>query len=74
MVWKNKETRYRVHLYWYKQEIWQCKILLAHAGSIQTLKAIPSSLTRSIKFVAYPTQCSGQVLQDTREMCRPSKS
>ena len=34
-MWDMEETRYRMHLYQYKQKIWQCEILLAHTGSIQ---------------------------------------
>ena len=68
-----EETRYRMHLYWYKQKIWQYKILLAHTASIQTLKAIPPSLTSFVGSTASPTQCSGQVhSQGTRETCHPS--
>ena len=33
-----EEIRYGMHLYGYKQKIWQCEILLAHTGSIQNLK------------------------------------
>ena len=68
-----EETRYRMYLCWYKQKIQQCKILLDHTGFIQTLKAIPPSLTSSIKSVASPSQCSGQVPPEgTVEMGRPS--
>ena len=68
-----EETRYRMHLYWYKQKIRQCEILLAHTGSIQTLKAISPSLASSVKSMISPTQCSGQVpSQGTREMGQPS--
>ena len=72
-VWDMDETRYRMHLYQYKQKIRQCEILLAHTGSIQNLKAIPPSLTHSFQSVASPTQCSGWVpSQGTREMSLPS--
>ena len=68
-VWDMEETRYRMVLYQYKQKIWQCKILLAHNGSIQILKAIPPSFASSVKSAACPTQCPGQVPpQGTREM------
>ena len=43
-----KETRYRMHLYWYKERIQQCEILLAHMGSIQALKTIPLSLASPV--------------------------
>ena len=46
-VWDMEETRCRMHVYCNKQKIQQCKILLAHTGSIQTLKAVPPSLTSS---------------------------
>ena len=59
-VWDMKENMYRMLLYQNKPQIWQCKIFLAHNGSIQTLKAIPPSLASSVKSVASPTQCSGQ--------------
>ena len=68
-----EEARYRMHLYWYKQKIWQCKILLPNTGSIQNLKAIPPSLTSFVESVASPTQCSDQVpSQGTRETGQPS--
>ena len=67
------EPRQNMHLYWYEQKIWQHKILSAHTGSIQTLKAIPSSLASSVKSMASPTQCSGQVpSQGSGEMGQPS--
>ena len=56
-----EETRYRVYLYWYKQKIWQCKILLANTGSIKDLKVVPLSLTSSVGSVASPTKHSGQI-------------
>ena len=31
-VWDMVETKYRMHLYQYKQKIWQCKILLPHTN------------------------------------------
>ena len=43
-----KETRYRMHIYWYKERILQCEILLADAGSVQALESIPSSLASSV--------------------------
>ena len=72
-VWDREETRYRMLLYCYQQKIQQFEILLVHNGSIQTLKAILASLASSVKSVASPTQCSGQVSsQGTREMGQPS--
>ena len=72
-VWDMEETRYRMHLYWYKQKIHQCKILLAHTSSIQTSKGIPSPLASSVESVVSSTQCSGQVpSQGTGEMGKPS--
>ena len=72
-LWDMEETRYRIHLYQYKQIIMQCKIFLAHTGFIQTLKAIPPSLTSSVEPVASPTQYSGQVpYKGTGEMGQPS--
>ena len=60
-VWDMEETRYGMHLYWYKWKIQQCKIVLVHTGSIKTLKAVAPSLARSVESVAIPTQHSGQV-------------
>ena len=60
-VWDMEETRYRMHLFWYKQKIWQCTILLTHTGPIQTLEAILHSLASFVRSMASPTQCSGQV-------------
>ena len=73
-MWNMEETRLRVHLYWYKQKIWQCEILLAHTGSIQTLKNIPPSLASSTNPTVSPTPCfTGQVpSQGTEEMGQPS--
>ena len=72
-MWNMEGTRYSMHLYQCKQKIWQCKILLAHTGSVQTLKVIPHSLTSSVKSVAIPAKCSGQVpSQGTGEMGQPS--
>ena len=57
-----EETRYRMHLYQYKEKIWWCEILLAHTVSIQTLKTIPPSLASSVKLTVSLTPCStGQV-------------
>ena len=53
-----EEIRYRMHLYWYKQKIWQCEILLAHTGSIQALKTIPPSVATSIEPTVSPIPCS----------------
>ena len=44
-----KETRYRMHLYWFKQKIQQCEILLAFTQSIQALKIVPPSLPSSAR-------------------------
>ena len=68
-----EETRYRMHLYQYKQKISKCKVLLAHTGFIQMLKTIPPSLTSSDKSVASPSHHSGHVpLPGTEEKDRPS--
>ena len=72
-MWDMEETRYRMHQYQYKHKIWQCKILLDHTSSIQTLKAVPPSLTTSVESVASPIQLSGQVpSQATGETGLPS--
>ena len=72
-MWDMEETRYRTLLYWYKQEIWQCKIILAHTGSIHDLKFVPPSLTSLVGSVASPMQCSGEIpFHGTREMGQPS--
>ena len=60
-VWDIEGSRYRMHLYQYKQKICQCKILLVHTGSIHTLNAIPPSFTSSVELVASPTQCANQL-------------
>ena len=61
-----------MHLYQYKQNIWQCKILLAHTVPIQTLETVPPSLASSAKPTVFSILCSGQVpSQDTREMGQP---
>ena len=49
---------YRMHLYHYKQRMWQCEILLAPTGSIQVLKIVPPSLTSSVEPTVSPTPCS----------------
>ena len=63
-----------MHLYWYKQKIWQCEILLAHTGSIQALETVPPSLFSSVRPTVNPTLCSiSQVpLQSTREVGQSS--
>ena len=67
-MWNMEETRYRMHLYWYKQKIQQCEIL-AYTGSIETLKSIPHSIPNSVKSTVGPTPCSGQLpSQDNGEM------
>ena len=72
-MWGIEETRYRMHIYKYKQKIWKCEFLLAHTGSKQTLKVIPPSLASSVDSMAIPMQYSGQVpSQGTREMGQPS--
>ena len=51
----------------------ECKILQAHTGSIQNMKAIPPSLVGSVESTASPTWCSGQVpSQGTGETGQPS--
>ena len=69
-----EETRYRMHLYQYKQKIQQCEILLAYTGCIQALKTIPPSLASPVKPTVSPTLCStSQVpFQSTGEMGQPS--
>ena len=69
-----KEARYRMHLYWYKQKIWQCEDLLAHTGFMQAFKTISPSLVSSVKPTVSPTPCfTGQVTpQGTGEMDWPS--
>ena len=72
-MWEMAETKYRMHLYWYKEMIQQCKILLANTGSIHDLKAVPPSLTSSVRFVASPTLCPGHIpSHGTREMGQSS--
>ena len=43
-----EETRYRMHLYQYKQKIQPCEILMAQTGFIHALKTIPPSLASSV--------------------------
>ena len=60
-------------MYQYKQKIWQCKILLAHTGSIQDLKVFPPSFTSSVRYMASPSQYSSQIpSHGTGEMGQPS--
>ena len=64
---------YRMHLYWYKQKIWQCKILLGPTSSKPDLKVVPPSLNSSLMYVASPTQHLDQISShDTGELGQPS--
>ena len=67
------ETKYRLHLYWYKQKIWQCELLLAHIGSILALNTIPPSLASSAESTVSPTPCptSQEPPRGTREVSQP---
>ena len=72
-MWDTEETRCRMCLFWYKQKIWQCEILLAHIGPIQTLKTTFPSLAGSVESTVDPTLWSDQVPpQGIREMGQPS--
>ena len=72
-MWEIQKTRHRMHLYWYKQSIQQCEILLANTGSIQDLNPVPLSLVSAIKSLVSPTQHSGQTpFPGTEEMGWPS--
>ena len=67
------ETRYRMHLYQYKQKISNYKIILCHTGFKQALKTIPFSPTSSDKSVASPNHHSGHVPPPgTEDKGRPS--
>ena len=58
-IWRKPGNR--MHLYWYKQKMRQCEILLAHTGSIQTLKTVPPSLASYVGSTVDPTPYSSQV-------------